>query len=236
MVIAAAGKGTRMGDLTKHQPKHLISVGGKPFLWYVVHNVFDAGFDDVIIVAGYFADKIEAFVREFYPTCRVVNQFTKVGEDKYGSACTLMAAQDLIGDQEFVLMYGDNFFSANDLRRFRVSGDEHLIGGIHHDTPQHYGELVLKGDKLLRIVEKPTHPQGNIINTGVYKFTPEVFSLLPSLTPSTRGEYELTDVVSSLAEAGKVRVLTLQDYFLDFGKPQDIPTTENFLRTLGLLQ
>lgn len=236
IVIAAAGKGTRMGELTKTQPKHLISVAGKPFLWYVVRNVFAAGFDDVIIVAGYFAEKIEAFARDFYPQCRVVNQFERVGENRYGSACTLMAAEEFITDKEFVLMYGDNLFSADDLARFRLSGDEHIIGGIHHDTPQHYGELIVDKDRLVRIIEKPKKPQGNIINTGVYKFTVEVFSFLPGLTPSLRGEYELTDVVSTLAARGRVRVLTLKDYFLDFGKPEDISRTEVFLREHHLLQ
>ena len=71
---------------------------------------------------------------------------------------------------------------------------------------------------------------GNIINTGPFKFTPEVFKKLPLIQKSSRGEYEITDIISLLAREKKVKVKKIEDYWIDFGKPEDIEKLAEFLK------
>ena len=72
-----------------------------------------------------------------------------------------------------------------------------------------------------------------MINTGLYKLTPEIFDALGKIKLSKRGEYELTDALTILAEKGKVKVLSLKDYWLDLGGIEDIKKVEKFLKVLG---
>lgn len=230
-VIAAAGRGTRMGELTKDKPKHLILVNGKPFLYYVIKNIQEAGYKNVIIVAGYFADMIRKFTAEYFPDARVVDQFAILGEEKYGTAATVECAKDAIGQHPFVMIYGDNLYSPRDLKSMQIDDAYNYVAGLKHDHPEKYGVLVTKGDMLERIVEKPQEFVSDIINVGLYKFMPEIFDACDKVVPSPRGEYELTDAISMLAKEGKVKVVKLQDYWKDFGRPEDITKMEEFLKS-----
>ena len=82
-------------------------------------------------------------------------------------------------------------------------------------------------------MEKPKEFVGNLINTAMYKFTPEIFAALRQIELSLRGEYELTDAISILATQKKVKVKMIQDYWLDFGKPEDIERVAKFLQERG---
>ena len=84
---------------------------------------------------------------------------------------------------------------------------------------------------LKSIVEKPKKHIGNLINTGLYKFTPDVFNYLDKIKLSSRGEYELTDIINILAKKRKMKVKNLKGIWLDFGKPQDIIKVEKYLST-----
>jgi dTDP-glucose pyrophosphorylase len=97
------------------------------------------------------------------------------------------------------------------------------------DNPQEYGVFVKRGDFLEEIIEKPKEFKGNLINTGLYKFTPEIFQKISEVELSPRGEYELTDAINLLAQEKKVKVKELKDYWLDFGKPEDIKKVSDFL-------
>ena len=113
---------------------------------------------------------------------------------------------------------------------FYIDDDYCYIAGLSHEEPQSYGVLEVDEKGLLRgIVEKPKEYVGNLINTGLYKFTSDVFKYLDQISLSPRGEYELTDVVDILAKKGKMKVKDLRGIWLDFGKPQDITKAEEYL-------
>jgi len=82
---------------------------------------------------------------------------------------------------------------------------------------------------LEKIIEKPKKFVGNLVNTGLYKFTPEVFKKIPQVKLSPRGEYELTDAITLLAKDKKVRIKIIKDYWMDFGNPGDIRKMSQFL-------
>ena len=108
--------------------------------------------------------------------------------------------------------------------------DFNYVAGLIHENPEKYGVLITEGDLLKEIIEKPKEYVGNLINTGLYKFTSDVFKKLPLIEKSLRGEYELTDVLSLLAEEGKVKVIEMKDGWMDFGNPDDIEKCSKFLK------
>lgn len=233
VLISAAGRGTRMLDLAANKPKHLIEVNGKPFLYYLLNNLKKAGFLEVVMVVGYKKELIADFLQEYKNDFQVelVNQFEILGEKKYGTACPLECVKNILGKENFLSVYGDNLYSVEDLKTFNIDDDYNYIAGLKHEQPQNYGVLHIDSNNFLQeIIEKPQVFVGNLINTGLYKFTPEVFNYLDKISLSPRGEYELTDIINLLAKQKKVRALDLQSIWLDFGKPSDVQKVEEYLK------
>lgn len=233
IVIPAAGKGTRMLDLAQNIPKHLIHVLDKPFIYYLLKNVQAAGYKEMILVIGHHADKMEEFAHglgsEFSIT--LVNQFKVMGQEKYGTAIPVLAAQKAVNKENFVCIYGDNVYSPDDLRAVRELDDEYnWISLLYTKTPEKYGVPILEGDKVKKIIEKPKEFISNWASIGCYKFTPEIFPACEKVGLSPRGEYELTDAISFLAEEGQVKARKMLDYWLDFGRPEDIERVAKFLQ------
>lgn len=232
-VISAAGKGTRMKHLSKDRPKHMIEVNGKPFLYYLLSNMEEAGFKEIIIVIGYQSHHIEEYIAQgHHASVRLVNQYERMGEERYGTAIPLLAARKELGDEQFVAVYGDNLYSVRDLKKFTAEDDLMYVAGMFHQNPNQYGVLLYdKEGYLERIVEKPREDVGsNVINTGLMKFTPEIFKAIEHVKPNPEnGEYYLVDALTECAQHKKVKVKTLEDYWLDFGKPEDVQILSEFL-------
>ena len=243
VVIAAAGEGTRMLHLTQGKPKHLINIKKRPFLAYLLDNLFLAGYRDLIFVVGYKEEMIDEFLRKYKPPLkslkqkdyriRQVSQYELLGPKSkiYGTACPLMCVKDIVGKSSFVYVVGDNLFSPKDLKEISINGKYNYVAGIYNKHPEKYGVLVVTPDGFLKeIVEKPKHYVGNLINTGLYKFTPEVFEKLSKIKKSPRGEYEITDLINLLAKEKKVKVKRIKDYWLDFGNPADVIKVSKFVK------
>lgn len=231
-VIAAAGKGTRMLHLSKDKPKHLIEVLGKPFLFYVLDNLKKAGIKEIILVVGYLRPAMEDFVKKYQAEFNItlIDQFSVFSEEKYGTSVPIEAVKNIIKNESFLAIYGDNLYSPKDISRFHHLEDYNYMGVMEHNNPSKYGVAVADdNDFLLKIVEKPKEFIAGTINTGIYKFTPEIFNKVKLVRKSPRGEYELTDAIQMLAEEKRVKIMHLQDYWMDFGKPEDIPEVEKFL-------
>ncbi len=236
VVISAAGEGTRMQTLSKDKPKHLIEVNRRPFLAYLLDNIFEAGYQEIILVVGYKQEAMKEFVESYRfkdtpQNITMVSQFELLGtkqEGKYGTACPLMCVQEYVKGEPFISLCGDNFYSVNDLRSMNVDDRYHYIGAREHATPEKFGVLLTEGEILKEIIEKPKEFAGNLINTSLYKFTPAIFEILPRISKSPRGEYEITDVISLLAKEKKVKVKVMKDYWMDFGRPEDVETFSKF--------
>ena len=229
IVIAAAGKGTRLGELTKDKPKHIIEVAGRPFLSYLLDNIKKADFEEIIVVGGYKINKMKEFLDSYDSSIRLVDQHEYIKDDSYGTACPIKAVKDFI-NEDFVFISGDNLFSDQDLVVFRnLDNDFNYIAGLQHDEPNNFGVLKKQDDFLEEIVEKPAENVGNLINASLYKFTPEIFEVIEQINKSVRGEFEITDAVNLLARQKKVKVVELSDYWYDFGRPEQIKIIEDFL-------
>ncbi|MDZ4229694.1 MAG: sugar phosphate nucleotidyltransferase [Candidatus Veblenbacteria bacterium] len=234
VVIAAAGRGTRMKELSTEKPKHLIEVNGKPFLYYLLFHIQRAGFRRIIIITGHLAEQFDSFAAQYrteFPGLELVNQYAAVGQERYGSLLPLLAVRNLVGPEPFLVANGDHLYSVRDLSTFRdLHDDYHYVAATTVADPTKFGTLVTNSDQLLvRVDEKVSQPVTNLINAGLYRFTPEVFTAADTVELSPRGEYEITDAITRLAEERKVKVVPLQDYWLAFGRPQDIASAEEIV-------
>lgn len=235
VVISAAGQGTRMLELSRDKSKHLIAVGERPFLAYLLDNIVGAGYTDIIMVVGFREDLIREFLKTYEAkdvSIQLVNQFDVLGpkEVMYGTACPLMCVKDFAPGEQFISLVGDNFYTIEDLKAMNKDDDFCYVAGRVEEHPEKFGVLLEDGEFLKQIVEKPKEFVGNLVNTSLYKFTPEVFEKLSLVQKSVRGEYEITDLLSLLAKDRKVKIVKTTNYWMDFGRPEDVKKFENFLK------
>lgn len=233
IVIAAAGKGTRLQGYTADIPKHIIPIAGKPFLYYLLDAVVTAGFRRVFVVGGHFVDKLRAAVAAYETDTEmiVVDQVEVLGADRYGTACPLLAVQSQLQGDRFVYTMGDHLLSTVDLQAMQQSTADSLVAVTEHDQPERYGVIEYTPNHTLRqIVEKPEHPKSNDINVGLYTLTRDLFQTLSLVQPSARGELEITDAINVFAKNHTVRLVRLQQPWMDLGRPEDIASLEQYLQ------
>ena len=241
IVILAAGKGTRMLELSKDKPKHLIHIKTKPFLYYLLKNIKRANFEEIILVIGYQKEKMEEFAEQYKHkfNLTLVDQFEIIGTEKYGTACPVEATHELINDENFIVINGDDLYSVEDLKIMRGLENKYCyVAGYHHPEPQHYGlHKIDKQGFLEGITEKPkpnidfdaSRPLDYSINIGMYKFTPEIFDAIKKINKSPRGEYEITDAITLLAKQKKVKVVPIKDGWKSFTNPEDVDKMEQIV-------
>lgn len=226
VVILAAGKGTRMLPLTKTTPKVLIKINGRPFLKYVIENLHKAGYNDLGIVVGHLKEKIAEFLKANSIKAELIEQ-----KQQLGTGDAVLQAKNFVGDEDFLVLGGDNLWSVEDFKKMNQDDKYNYISGVEVEHPESYGVLVAEGELLKEIKEKPKENFGKLINAGLYKFKQEIFEKLKNIKLSPRGELELTDAVSELAKDGKVKVVKAK-WWLDLGKKEDISKVEEFLKIM----
>jgi len=246
VVVSAAGQGTRMLELTKEKSKHLIKVNNRPFLSYLLDNILEAGYREIILVVGFREDMIREFIKNYKPftnsielvngrdyKINIVNQFDILGpkEKEYGTACPIKCVKEFTGNESFISLVGDNFYSVEDLKSMNIDDEYNYVAGLQNDHPEKFGVLLVEGEMLKEIIEKPKKFVGNLINTSLYKFTPEIFEVVFKIGKSLRGEYEITEALSLLAKNKKVKVKIIKDNWMDFGTPSDVEKFSKLLKS-----
>ncbi len=222
VVIMAAGRGTRMKELTKDLPKHLLPVLGRPFMEYTIERLRAAGFTRIIILRGHQGQAFDMYKDQ--SDIELVEQ--QSFHERYGTAAAIENVKDVV-KEPFAVIAGDNLYSANDLQQMTLDNGHMKIGGYRTPQWQGMGILRQKSDGTLeKIIEKPNEFVGDHINASLYQFTPEIFPIIESLQPSSRGEYEITDAINVVAAREPFDVVELKDRWLDLTSPSDIPKIE----------
>lgn len=224
-VILAAGKGVRMLPVTETIPKVLVEINRKPFLYYILKSLQKAGYSEFGLIVGYKKEMVAEFLDKYGFKATLIEQ-----KEQLGTAHALKQAKEFIGKESFIALCGDNIWSIKDLAKMNIDDNLNYISGYKVKDTSKYGVLIVKDGKLIRIHEKPKEFVGNLINSGLYKFTPEIFDAIEKTDKSQRGEYELTDAITLLAKEGKVKVIEIQDFWKDLGKLDDIPGVEKFMK------
>ena len=199
-------------------------MNGKPFLWYVLENLKKAGITEYAIVANHRMEKIKEFLVTYNFKATLVHQ-----PEPIGTGDAVKQAQSFCGRDNFIIVSGDNLYAPEDLQAIQKEDMFCYIVGKEVQDWKKYGVLVVEVDRLVKIVEKPTEFVGNLVNVGLYKCTADIWPALNLIGLSSRGEYEFTDALSILAKEGKVKVIKLQQYWLDLGCKEDVGKIERFL-------
>jgi len=224
-VLLAAGKGTRMKDLTNDLPKPMLEVQGRPILLHIIEGLRAAGVSDFCIVVGYKADVVRGFFGDGSKFGVRITYVTQVVQDGTGRVVEL--AKEFAGSDAFVLSYGDILISPENYLRLVNPGDaEALVTVKHNEGEMAKGGCVVVNDRfeLTDLIEKPSGPAPSPwYNAGVYTFRSAIFDFTARLKLSPRGEYELTDAIRDLAKSGKrVKAIELSGDWADVRDPETL--------------
>ena len=232
-VILAAGRGTRMRELTNNVPKPMIEVRGKPVLQHIVEGLRDAGVRRFLIIVGYHAETVRDFFGDGRRHNVAIEYATQTVQDGTGRVVNL--ARDFTDASPFVLSYGDILIGQENYKRVvDLPDDVEAIITVTRGEDVSKGGAVFVNEQMelvdLREKPKPGEAQGwselsqhaiPFYNAGLYAFRPSIFEFIEKLKPSPRGEYELTDAIRDLAHSGKkVKALELTGEWADVRDPE----------------
>jgi glucose-1-phosphate thymidylyltransferase len=236
-LVLAGGKGSRLRPLTATGAKQLVPVANKPVLFYALEQLVTAGITDIGIITGDTAEQVKAAVGDgsAFGACVTYLQQSQ----PLGLAHAIITAEPWLGDSPFCMFLGDNFLGGGIAPyacafRQRPCSAEILLCQV--DDPSSLGVALLDDEgRVQRLVEKPRDRVSDLAVIGVYFFGPEVHCITPTLTPSARGELEITDAIQGLIDAGhEVRAETIADDWIDTGKKDDMLAANRLV--LGSLQ
>jgi dTDP-glucose pyrophosphorylase len=223
-VLLAAGRGTRMRELTSDLPKPMLQVRGKPILQHIIQGMKAAGVLEFLIIVGWRADVVRGFFGDGSPLGVRVGYETQVVQDGTGKVVEL--AREFCGDDPFLLSYGDILLdAANYPRLTSLPSDTEAIVSVKwtDDVSQGGAVFVNEQFELVDLREKPKagEPTSPWYNAGVYAFRSSIFDYTAQLQRSPRGEFELTDAIRELARSGKkVQALELTGDWADVRDPE----------------
>ena len=220
-VVLAGGTGSRLYPLTKITNKHLLPVFDRPMIYYPIQSLVEAGINDIMIVTG--GESAGDFLR-------LLGNGTQFGlkdlnytyqEKAGGIAEALGLAEHFVGKDKVVVFLGDNIIegsireAVNGFQR-QKSGAKILLKEV--ENPQSYGVPEITGDRIVRIEEKPRHPQSPFAVIGIYMYDSRVFDIIRTLPSSARGELEITDVNNAYIESGEMTYEILEGWWADAGE------------------
>ena len=223
-VILAAGRGTRMRELTSELPKPMIAVRGKPILLHIVEGLRDAGVSEFLIVIGYRADVVQDFFGDGSRFGVGISYETQILQD--GTGKVVEQGRAFVGTDAFILSYGDILIDpVNYSRLVRLDANTEAIVSVKRDEDVSKGGAVFVNADFelidLREKPKPGELTSPWYNAGGYAFRPSIFEYIAGLQRSPRGEFELTDAIGDLARSGKkVRALELTGDWADVRDPE----------------
>jgi len=219
-VILAGGLGTRLLPLTRVTNKHLLPVYDKPMIFYPIQTLVNAGITDILLVTG--GGNSGDFLRllgngrDF--GLKHINYTYQEGEG--GIADALRLAEHFADQHPICVVLGDNIIETNIVaacERFKKQGKGGHIILKEVPDPERFGVPVFDGDRIVAIEEKPKQPQSPYAVIGIYMYDATVFERIKTLKPSSRGEFEITDVNNLYLADGTLTYSKLNGWWTDAG-------------------
>ena len=236
-IILAGGAGTRLHPLTRAVSKQLLPVYDKPMIFYPLSTLMLAGIREVLIIST--PSDLPNFERLLGDGSDLGMKFSyAVQERPDGLAQAFVIGKEFLGGDDACLVLGDNiFYGANLPHLLKAATDrrEPTVFGYRVSDPERYGVVEFDADgKAVSLEEKPAKPKSSYAVVGLYFYPNDVIEKAAKLTPSARGEYEITDLNRAYLAEGRLTVETMGRGFawLDTGTHQSLADATNFVRAL----
>lgn len=236
-IILAGGSGTRLHPITFAISKQIMPVYDKPMIYYPLSTLMMAGIREILIIST--PHDLPLFVRLFGDGSQYGLMITYAEQAlPNGLAQAFVIGADFIGKDNVALVLGDNIFYGSGLGD-QLSANKNPEGGIvyayHVSDPERYGVVEFDAQKnVVSIEEKPEKPKSNYAVPGLYFYNNDVVSIAKSLKPSTRGEYEITDVNKEYLKRGKLKVSIMDrgTAWLDTGTFDSLMQATQFVQVI----
>ncbi|MFA5831313.1 MAG: sugar phosphate nucleotidyltransferase [Candidatus Paceibacterota bacterium] len=226
-IVLAGGLGTRLRPLTLITNKHLLPVYRRPMISYPIETLRRAGISEIMIVCG--REHVGHFMNFLGSGKESGVKLSYAVQDKNnaGIADALSYAEDFSDNGNIAVILGDNIFEDDFSKSAGTFAGGARIFLKKVKDPERYGVPVFDktGKKIVRIEEKPKKPKSDYAQTGLYFFDNRIFSFIKKLSPSLRGELEISDSVNQYADAGAM------EFFIVKGDWHDAGTVESLLET-----
>lgn len=234
-IILAGGTGSRLYPLTKITNKALLPVGKFPMIYHILNVLISSNIKDVMIITSpEHVDHIVNYLgsgKDF--DCEITY---KIQDKPLGIAHALYMCKDFCGKDKSVTILGDNIFeNLNDvvpeIKKFQNSKENYhlFIKQTHH--PERFGVPEIVDGVIVDVVEKPKNPPSNYAVTGLYLYDHHVFDIIKNLTPSKRGEYEITDVSNYYIKNFEGGYTIIENGWTDAGTFESYEEANNMMRT-----
>lgn len=238
-IVLAAGRGTRLYPITKPVPKPLLPIYDKPLIYYPLAVLLEAGIRDILIIVPPGEESTFSDLLGDGAQCGVKIRY-KVQEIPRGIADAFMVGEEFIGNDSVCLALGDNIFYGRDdtLKQKLLHAKENdgaTVFGYYVDDPRPFGVVEFDAEgKAISIEEKPAHPKSNYIVPGLYFYDNRIIEIAKTVTPSARGELEITSVNNVYLEQEQLHVVPLGPEFqwLDAGNAESLLEAATVIRNL----
>ena len=240
-IILAGGHGTRLYPITKVVSKQLLPIFDKPLIFYPLSTLMLASIKEILIIST--PQDTPRFEKLLGNGKKLgISISYAVQNSPKGLAAAFILGKNFIGDDDVCLILGDNIFFGNELIKIlrssvNISQNQRkaVLLGYHVKYPQKYGVFGFDDDgNVNSIIEKPSKPLSNYAVVGLYFYPNDVINISKNLTPSNRGELEITDVNKVFLEKGKldVKLMGRGNAWFDTGSYEDMNNATNFIKTI----
>ncbi len=236
-IVLAGGSGTRLWPLTRAMSKQLMPIYDKPMIYHPLSTLMISGIRDILIITT--PEESGSFKRLLGDGSELGCSFSYAEQEvPNGLAQAFVLGKTFIGDDKVALVLGDNIFygkSFGRMLRTHTDPDGAIVFAYYVGDPERYGVVDFDGDgRVLSIEEKPSKPKSNYAVPGLYFYDNDVVQIASNLKPSSRGEYEITDVNQAYLDAGKlnVRVLDRGMAWLDTGTHASLMQASQFVQVI----
>ncbi len=228
-IILAGGNGTRLNPLTLVSNKHLLPVYDKPMIFYPIETLKKLGVDDILIISG--GEHIGRFMELLGDGSDFGVKFTyRVQKKAGGIAEALGLAEDFSNKESIAVILGDNIFENEKLPNDTFPDDNAVLLFASVEDPQRFGVPVIT-DRVIKIEEKPKHPQSDYAVTGLYYYPNDVFEIIKTLKPSERGELEITDLNNFYINQNKCSYNIFKGFWSDAGTFKSLLKSSNWVKS-----
>ncbi|MEM4256842.1 MAG: sugar phosphate nucleotidyltransferase [Candidatus Diapherotrites archaeon] len=232
-VILAGGTGSRLRPLTIVTNKHLLPIYDKPMIYYPIETLKKAGITDIMVITG------TAHAGDVFSLLGSGRNFGvkftfKVQDEAGGIPQAISLAEDFVGNDKFVSINGDNILFEDItgfVKEFERGKEKSrvLIYETTKEEARKAGVAIMKGNKVIEVIEKPKEPPTNFVVIGVYMYTKDVFDVIRTLKPSQRGELEIVDVHNHYIKQNSLVASKLTKEWLDAGSFDELLRANNIV-------